>query len=795
MLLMGVSMLLPIILNVKAIQLKNVQNSPLNKDILLDVHSLSLKTNADETFAREDENLDDLEYYELVTVKDEQSPMPSKMDENKGADEIHPKERRLLFDGHGRKFDLHLYRNDIIPAHLKLISQNHKDGGKSHLFNDRPIENCYYHGRMDQNEKDDETFIAAGSMCDHGFRGVLKDQDDVMFILRPLNEFPGINDEPETSRTHVLYKTSDIKKEKLSDTPVIDVDPEQDGSHVSYHTLSKVLKYIELIPIVSHERFLKLNKNMTECVKLMIGMMNQVDLYYRQMNTRVVMTHLIVWDHSNAATPNQGGIMYYSEEVMWKQLGLRFDHVPHIASYKGILGVAHWGSICTPTSVSTQTVGSVLYGANVVAHELGHSIGFHHQDCRENGKQTIMCDYASGEYEMFSSATKRRYEYLIEQKKVPCFYNKPKSSFIPNTCGNGVKEIGELCDCISEAECRRRGEFECCDPTTCQLRAGLQCSEGVCCKDCMFKSKNETCRSPNSDVCAGNAKCTGLSEHCPAQSFSMKPQPAIKVGCYKLKTGHNRGSLLYNGRTNLVWESSKYGASVKQTLCKCAQVAKDRKAVYFGLHYWAECWSLKKEDIEKDEDGKCLLADGKWESQTKCTRDNHDNSDYACNANGNNYFVYRLEIPPEIPRQCPAKKWQQIGDEPPTKKGCFTLKKGAKLTPLINYDHAREWFNWGNFIKKIVCECRDIAKKKGGKYIAMHDLWYCSMVDEKDLEKDPSIPTGECQLADNKWTGSFKVNSGHRYRCSKDLHKDSEFECTGNQDSHNYFVYQIAEDM
>jgi len=42
---MGVSMLLPIILNVKAIQLKNVQNSPRNKDILLDVHSLSLKIN------------------------------------------------------------------------------------------------------------------------------------------------------------------------------------------------------------------------------------------------------------------------------------------------------------------------------------------------------------------------------------------------------------------------------------------------------------------------------------------------------------------------------------------------------------------------------------------------------------------------------------------------------------------------------------------------------------------------------------------------------------------------------
>ena len=52
-----------------------------------------------------------------------------------------------------------------------------------------------------------------------------------------------------------------------------------------------------------------------------------------------------------------------------------------------------------------------------------------------------------------------------------------------------MKEAGEVCDCLTEYECTLRGEFECCDPKTCQLRTNKQCMDGGCCEKCMFKSK------------------------------------------------------------------------------------------------------------------------------------------------------------------------------------------------------------------------------------------------------------------------------------------------------------------
>jgi hypothetical protein len=79
-------------------------------------------------------------------------------------------------------------------------------------------------------------------------------------------------------------------------------------------------------------------------------------------------------------------------------------------------------------------------------------------------------------------------------------------------CGNGIREGNEVCDCGSAQECTD----PCCNPATCQLASGAQCSAGDCCSStCRFLSYGTQCRAANGD-CGIAEYCPGDSGDCPA---------------------------------------------------------------------------------------------------------------------------------------------------------------------------------------------------------------------------------------------------------------------------------------
>jgi hypothetical protein len=83
-----------------------------------------------------------------------------------------------------------------------------------------------------------------------------------------------------------------------------------------------------------------------------------------------------------------------------------------------------------------------------------------------------------------------------------------------STCGNGILEEGEECDCGSEEECKGN---PCCQ-FGCKLREGASCSDEneACCFKCQIRKLSDSfkCFSSKS-VCQFDSVCDGKSAKCP----------------------------------------------------------------------------------------------------------------------------------------------------------------------------------------------------------------------------------------------------------------------------------------
>ena len=87
-----------------------------------------------------------------------------------------------------------------------------------------------------------------------------------------------------------------------------------------------------------------------------------------------------------------------------------------------------------------------------------------------------------------------------------------------STCGNGIIENGEECDCGYREDCKEN----CCysaseddESKRCRLKPNSQCSpsQGACCNDsCHFKSSHTECSQATD--CMMSVNCTGEASQC-----------------------------------------------------------------------------------------------------------------------------------------------------------------------------------------------------------------------------------------------------------------------------------------
>ncbi|XP_047464293.1 disintegrin and metalloproteinase domain-containing protein 9 [Mugil cephalus] len=432
---------------------------------------------------------------------------------------------------------LHLKKNrDFL--HPKFVQYSRGAAGEYNSSYSRQHVHCYYHGDVEGYENS----AVALSTCS-GLRGVI--------LLG--NETFGLEPVPQSSTNdHLLYLLKDVQSGPVTCGVVSEAAAAP--SHEPFdpgHSLTSLLRrkrnlpqtsYVELVMVVDNLRYRFRKENETAVREEMVEMANLLDMYYKQLNIRIVLVGLDIFTNSNPFDVEGSAGEVLGRFVKWRKDSLlpRIRHdvgqliVGRSGPYPGgVLGMAFVGTVCSEATSGGLNVfsdNSLNYVSTVVAHEMGHNLGMNHDNtrCNCNGSSCIMGATATGST-LFSTCSADDFESLVIRGGGVCLRNPPSPSDVIGVieCGNGRLEEGEQCDCGTPEEC----DTPCCDPSTCMFTRGSSCAMGDCCENCQIKVGGTPCRE-SVNTCDLPEYCTGRSEFCPNDFYVMDGLPCQNNAAY-----------------------------------------------------------------------------------------------------------------------------------------------------------------------------------------------------------------------------------------------------------------------
>jgi Reprolysin (M12B) family zinc metalloprotease/Disintegrin len=187
------------------------------------------------------------------------------------------------------------------------------------------------------------------------------------------------------------------------------------------------------------------------------------------------------------------------------------------------VGLAYVGTMCNPGFAAgiVQANFSTPAVAAIATHELGHTLGMSHDEGLGCGTTFIMaasiCTNCSQQPTAFSSCSQASLSQFLSGN-VTCLSDPITPATGAASCGNGVVEAGEQCDC-GASNCGARDV--CCNGASCQLMSGATCSATqACCSPslCAPRALGTTCRPARSSCDLGET-CDGSSALCPADAY------------------------------------------------------------------------------------------------------------------------------------------------------------------------------------------------------------------------------------------------------------------------------------
>ncbi|KAI2658672.1 Disintegrin and metalloproteinase domain-containing protein 9 [Labeo rohita] len=419
----------------------------------------------------------------------------------------------VRIDGHERI--LHLTKNThFLSKNFVVLSHDAQEKGWT-----EKLELCHYQGHVEGYEDS----LVALSTCEglsYGLEPILHSEanEHLLFLLKDSQSEPfvcGLASETSSSEDHSHDTDMSMflrKKRALPQT-----------------------KYVELVLVVDHQRFVFKNSNSTAVRNEMVQLANLLDTYYKQLNIRIALIGLKIFDKENPFSVDGSAGEVLGRFVQWRKTDLlpqlRHDVgqlvVGRPGSYPGgVLGMAFVGTVCSANNGGGINVfgnDKLQSFSTVIAHELGHNLGMSHDisGCTCNAGSCIMAPTAGGATK-FSDCSDQAFERLIQRGGGACLRNPPSQDSVVTVprCGNGILEHEEQCDCGTPQECKNK----CCDAATCTLTKGSACAAGSCCENCQINVAGTPCR-PSINQCDLPEFCGGTSPFCPADFYMMDGLP------------------------------------------------------------------------------------------------------------------------------------------------------------------------------------------------------------------------------------------------------------------------------
>ncbi|XP_033928676.1 disintegrin and metalloproteinase domain-containing protein 9-like [Melopsittacus undulatus] len=396
-------------------------------------------------------------------------------------------------------------------------------------------DDCYYEGIV-------EGFpgsIVSLSTC-FGMSGVLQ-MGDLRYEIEPLKN--------STTFQHLVFRRAlEGGSSQLCRVPAEYRDrPSMDGELANgsrrIYTVEEVgglkpvavpTRYMELALITNKELFKIKENNETLMLHMFISISNILNTVYKRLKLHIIISAVEMWTGSDQVAPSRSLARTLRTFSTWSQKEaagrINYDNLQFLLgqNYKE-RGFAWKGTMCKPNSVGVvsfpgnDTINEVM----TLAHQIGHSLGFGHDDSKEFKTKHCSCNCTQrgcimrsspGTCLAFSNCSSDQYYNEVRKKNKPCLVNiPPLKPVLLEHCGNGILEKGEECDCGTNEKCLHEG---CCSPSNCMLVPGASCYRGDCCHHCQFHPAGKVCRG-EANICDLPEYCNGSSAFCPSDTFKQ----------------------------------------------------------------------------------------------------------------------------------------------------------------------------------------------------------------------------------------------------------------------------------
>ncbi|XP_063160830.1 disintegrin and metalloproteinase domain-containing protein 21-like [Candoia aspera] len=442
---------------------------------------------------------------------------------------------------------VHLHQKSFVVQNMPVYSLDLK--GRKTVHHPKPKIDCYYSGYVEDSPNSDAVISTCNGLWGHIQIG------NLTYEIQPI--------ENSARFQHLLYRKApeqhppcqgvveDVEqwaRHRAVLTTVSNPDSESQDSMPHFPGKNTPSRYLEYFAVCDHSMFQWGKQNITRTILVVLQILSVVHHIYDDIGLHIVLTGMEVWDEqdylpiSNTFSQTFNDFYNYANSELRRQT--HFDHATLFTNVdqQDSFDKAWHLPPCLYKQISVSVIKISPYVTDnsvSAAHQLGHSLGFAHDDLPRRDGQSCECRPASqaghclmhstvAERYRLSNCSKDTYFGFLETQGRNCFLNLPKDVPEIKMCGNGIVENGEQCDCGRDEACKSSG---CCQDD-CQLKPGTSCVHGLCCNKCKVSIEGTVCREATSD-CDLAEYCSGSAANCPRNVFKQNGMPCgTSSTCY-----------------------------------------------------------------------------------------------------------------------------------------------------------------------------------------------------------------------------------------------------------------------